>query len=88
MQELVSGIASLSGVIEKGGIVGVMLIATAFLGWWCMKLRKQLALVFRQRDFARAVQFRYKGALDNAKLTVDISDIEKLFEKDRLEEIA
>lgn len=88
MQELVGVIASLSGVIEKGGIVGVMLILTAFLGRYSWSLRKQLAIVFRQRDRSRMIQIRYKGALDNAKIPVDISDIERIFQEDKMEEAA
>lgn len=88
MQEIVGVIASFSGVIEKGGIVGVLLITSGTLGRWCFQLRKQLGRVYRQRDFARAVQFRYKAILDINKLTVDIRDIEKQFEDDKTEEAA
>lgn len=86
MQELVGGIAALSGVIEKGGIVGVMLILTAFLGWWSHRLRKQLAAVYRQRDRCRLISVRYRSHLDAAGIKVDISDILEMLGDD--EEIA
>lgn len=88
MQEFVGTIASLSGVIEKGGIVGVLMLAAGFLGWWSWQLRKQLHVVYRQRDYARSVMFRYKGALDAASIKVDISDIEKTFADDKLEGVS
>ena len=88
MQELVGAIASFSGVIEKGGIIAVMMIMLGMLAKYCWSLKKLLAVVYRQRDRSRLIQIRYKGALDNAKITVDVSDIDRIFQEDRMEEVA
>lgn len=86
MQELVGAVASFAGVIEKGGIIGVMLIITGLLARYSWSLRKQLVVAYRQRDRARMMQSRFKGALDYNKIAVDVSDIDQMFQADRLEE--
>lgn len=85
MQELVSAVAALAGIVEKGGIIGLLVIAVAFAFWWIHQLRKELIRTYRQRDFCRQVRARYRFALDNAGITVKIDDIESEMKEDELE---
>lgn len=79
MQELVTGIAGLAGLIEKGGIIGVLLIGIAVLVYERQTRVKELVKTYRQRDKARLVCVRYKGALDTAGIRVDTADIDVMF---------
>lgn len=80
-----SEIFQFAGQIEKLGIVGLMAIAAGVEAWALARYRKELIRTYRQRDRARAIQFAYKTALDNAGIKIDISDIEKTFDDDRVE---
>lgn len=76
MQELASTIASLAGVIEKGGMIGLLV---GIIAWGVrdrMRMRKEMLATYRQRDYCRQVRARYKYALDSKEIKVDISDIE------------
>lgn len=79
MQELVTALTALFGIVEKGGVAGVLIIAVGGLIWDRMRMVKRMELTFNQRDKARMIQIRYKGALDNAKIVVDVSDIIEMF---------
>jgi hypothetical protein len=79
MQELVTQLPILSGLIEKGGIVGVLVIVIAFLIWDRVRLVKRMEITFAERDKARAIQIRYKTVLDQRQIAVDVSDIFEMF---------
>jgi hypothetical protein len=81
VQELVTQLPLLSGLIEKGGIVGVMLIVIAFLIYDRMRLVKRLEKTFAERDLARAIQIRQKSMIDGAGLKVDLTDIYEMFKQ-------
>ena len=79
MQELISAITQASGLIEKGGIVAVLMIV---IGTVCMevyRLRKLLTMTYAERDKARMINIRYRSSLNNAQIIVDISDIQDMF---------
>lgn len=77
---------NLSGHVEKLGIIGFLVLVVGVMGWALWKFRKELGRTYRQRDKARAIQFVYKQALDNAGIKVDISYIEQQFRDDLAEE--
>lgn len=84
----ISEILQLAGQVEKLGIIGLMCVASGVMAWALVKYRKELARTYRQRDRCRLICVRYKGALDNANIVVNITDIEEMFKTDALEEMA
>lgn len=82
----ISEILQLAGQVEKLGIIGLMFIVIGVEAWALVKYRKELVRTFRQRDRARMISIRYKGALDHNGIKVDVSDIEQMFKDDIAEE--
>lgn len=82
----ISEILQLAGQVEKLGIIGLMFIVIGVEAWALVKYRKELVRTFRQRDKARLILFKYKGALDHHGIKVDISEIEQMFKDDIAEE--
>lgn len=85
MQELVTALPALSGLIEKGGIIGVLLIACGVLVWEIRRgrrreheFRNEMAKVYGQRDKWRIAFVKCKAALDAAGVKVDLSDLQEL----------
>lgn len=79
MQEIVSAIPAVSGLIEKGGIIGVMMILIYFLAREVLRLRKELSRTYAERDRERFLAVRYRSALDHAGIKVDVSDVLVMF---------
>jgi len=79
MQEIVTAIPAISGLIEKGGIIGLLMVLIYFLVREVMRLRKELGIAYGQRDRERYIAVRYKSALDNAGIKVDVSDVLAMF---------
>lgn len=77
--ELLTQLPQLSAIVEKLGVIGVLLIAVGWLVFERMRLMKELVKTYKQRDRARMTEVRYKGALDVANLKVDVSDIFLMF---------
>jgi hypothetical protein len=80
MESIFSSLPALAGLIEKGGIVGVLLIACGAMIWEIRRLRKDLTRVYAIRDKWRTGYTICKAALDFNKITVDLSmmqDVEK-----------
>lgn len=86
MAEIFGSLAQATGIIEKGGIIGLLVIFCAFLIYERFRLMKQNVRIFRQRDKARMLHIRYKSACDHAGISVATNDIEKMFEDDMEEE--
>lgn len=79
-QEIIQALPQLAALVERGGIVGLLLIAVAYLIWERMRLMKDNRRVYKQRDRARMITERYRGALVAAAIPVpDIADIIVLF---------
>ncbi len=86
MQELAAALPTLSGLIEKAGVIGLLVIACAILVRELLRLRQEytteltrlrgeLANVYRQRDRARLALVKCQAALDNAGIRVDLSAV-------------
>lgn len=76
VQELLAAVPQLASLIEKGGVIGLLVIVAGFLGLEVKRLRRDINRVYGQRDFCRQVRARYKDRLDALGVKVDISDIE------------
>lgn len=78
------GITQLAPLVEKLGIVGLLLIAVAWLVWERLRLVKQSVRTFRQRDRWRQIAERYRGAIVAAGAAIpDIADIDRDFAGDK-----
>ncbi len=71
-------ISAALGLIEKGGILAVFLIAGFFGYREIQRLRAELAALYKQRDKWRIGFVKCKSALDHANIKVDLSDIADL----------
>lgn len=65
----------LVAIVEKGGIIGLLIIVVGVLCWVCLKYRKELIGVYSRLDECRLVRERYRAALTEKGIKVDISDI-------------
>ena len=81
--EIFAALPQLAALIEKAGIIGVLLLAVGWLIWERLRLVKQNVKVYRQRDRARLIQERYRSAIVAAGAAVpDIADILQQFTED------
>jgi cobalamin-dependent methionine synthase I len=82
--ELLGSLPQLAALVEKLGVIGVLLIAVAWLVYERLRLVKQGAKTFRKLERERLIAERYRGALVAAGDGVpDISDILKIYEADK-----
>lgn len=82
MQELLAVLQGATGLIEKGGIIGLMLIVIGVMGYEINRLRKENVRAFRQRDKARLGWTLYRAAAEGAGLKVDVSAMEQFADDD------
>jgi hypothetical protein len=73
MDQLLSGIPQLVKIIQEAGVIGLLVIIAAFLGYEVFRLRKENNRIYEQRDRARFAYVLYKQACDTAKIVVDTS---------------
>jgi hypothetical protein len=85
--ELLSAIPGLVEVVNKAGVIGLLLLAVGWLIRERLRLIKQGAKSFRQRDRWRQIAERYRGAILAAgALVPDIADIDREFAADKEQE--
>lgn len=85
MAETLNLLPQLADLIQKGGVVGVMLIACAALVWEVRRGRRQLhqknnelAVVYGQRDALGLAVVKCKTLLEANDIKVDLSDLKDL----------
>jgi hypothetical protein len=88
MELLLTALPQLAGLIEKGGVVGVLLIVAGVLVWEIKRGRKQLHdmrddlhVVYGQRDLALLTVVKLKTICEAHKIKVDLSDLKDLLPK-------
>lgn len=88
MDALLGTLPQLAGLIEKGGVVGVMLIVCVVLVYEIRRgrttahaLRGQLQEVYTQRDKALLALMKVKTICEAKNIKVDFSDVEALLPK-------
>lgn len=84
--EILGLVPQLAGVVDKAGVVGLLILACAYLAWDRNRLQKEGRRTYRQRDKARLERERYKSACVNNQIVVDVSDIDKMFQEDKDDE--
>ena len=78
MAEIFSAIPQLAGLIEKGGIIGLLVIIAAVLIWEVRRLRAELAKCYHERDRWRLAFVKCKSACDTVGAKIDLSDLSDL----------
>lgn len=78
--DALSALPQLAGLVEKLGVVGLLLIAVVWLVYERMRLMKDKAAVTQQRDRWRLAYVKCKAACDGANppIRVDLSDLQDL----------
>lgn len=82
MSELVTALPALSALIERGGIIGVLLVVCGVMAWEIARLRKVLGKTYAQRDKWRLAFVTVKAAADHAGLKIDLSGLADLLNGD------
>ena len=80
MAELFSALPQLAGLIEKGGIIGLLVIVSAVLIWEVRRLRAELARCYQGRDRWRLAYTIIKAAADACGAKYDLRDLKDLEE--------
>lgn len=73
MAEIVAALPNLSALIERGGIIGILLIVCGVMANEVFRLRKELTKTYKQRDRDRLRVVVYKSECDRAGLKPDLS---------------
>ena len=81
MEALVSALPQFAGLIEKGGVVGLLLIIVAVLVREVLRLRAELTKQYGLRDKYRLGFFACKQALDQAGIKIDLSGMDALLKE-------
>lgn len=81
--EIVTSAGQLAPLVEKLGVLGLLLIGVAWLIYERQRLMKLSAKTFRQRDMARQILERYRSTIVAANLALpNTDDIHKEFAAD------
>jgi ribosome-interacting GTPase 1 len=78
--ELLTAIPALAGLVEKAGIIGLLLIVVGMLIYERLRLLKELTKTLSQRDKWRLAYVKCKDALDHHGVKVDLTDLANLIE--------
>lgn len=78
METLIEQLPKYADLLQKAGVIGVLLIALAVMGAEMLRLRKQSVRTFAERDAYRLAYVVYKSACDREKITVDTSALQAL----------
>ena len=80
MPEIISTLPAIAGLVEKLGVVGLLIAAVVVLAYERMRLLRELKGAYSQRDRWRLACVKYKAACDSATppIRVDTSDLADL----------
>ena len=82
--EAINAAQQLAPLVDKLGVIGLLVAAVVGLVWERLRLVKQSVRTYRQRDRWRQISERYRGAILAAGAAVpDIADIDRDFASDK-----
>jgi hypothetical protein len=81
--EILDQLPKLVELINKAGIIGLLVIVCGVLVWEVRRLRRELGETYVKRDKWRAGFLICKSALDFNKITVDLSHMEDLVKDEK-----
>lgn len=70
-------------IVNKAGVIGLLLIVCGVLVWEVRRLRVELARTYVNRDKWRAGFLICKSALDFNKINIDLSHMEELVREEK-----
>lgn len=76
--ELIDSLPKFADLIQKAGVIGLLLIICGVLVNEVRRLRKQLTQTFAERDAYRLHYAVYKSACDREKIAVDVSALQAI----------
>ena len=81
--DFLSALPAVAALVEKLGVIGVLLIAIGWLVNERLRLLRELVGAYKQRDRWRLAAVKYKSACDNHEppIKVDVSDLADLMEQ-------
>lgn len=82
MDAILGALPQLVDIVQKGGVVGLLIIFCGVMAYEVRRLRKLLPKIYRQRDKARMQTERYKSACLSHSIAVDVNDIDAMFKED------
>lgn len=87
--DLINALPQLVALIEKGGVIGLLMLACAVLVWEIRRGRRlahekadELQKIYAQRDRARLALVKCKALCDAAGVKFDLSDMANLLGDD------
>ena len=85
--EALTAIPQFVAIIEKLGVVGLLIIAVAWLIYERLRLVKQNSRTFIELERERLIAERYRGKLEAVKVAIpDVTDILRIYEQ-KLKEV-
>lgn len=78
MGEIAGTVAQLTSVIDKAGTLGVLVLVCVVLGWYVLRLRKDLISAYGQRDKALLSVVKLKTICEQKGIQVDLRDIDDM----------
>ena len=78
METLIEQLPKYADLLNKAGVIGVLLIICGVLLWEVIRLRRLSVRTFAERDAYRLAYVIYKSACDREKVTVDVSALQAL----------
>jgi hypothetical protein len=80
MPEILAAIPQVAALVEKAGVIGLLIAAVVVLAYERMRLLRDLKSAYNQRDRWRLACVKYRAACDNAvpPIHVDVSDLADL----------
>lgn len=78
--ELLAALPQLAALIEKLGVVGLLLVAVGWLVYERMRLLKDLVVSNRNLNRWRLASTKYRDACDHHGIKVDMTDLADLIE--------
>lgn len=78
METLIEQLPKYADLLQKAGVIGILLVVCGFLLLEVIRLRKQAVRTFAERDAYRLGYVIYKSACDREKITVDTSALQAL----------
>lgn len=82
MEALLSSVPQLIDIVQKGGIVGVLLAIVVWQYLDRARLQKEARKTYKQRDHARLCFTIVKAAADTARVPYDLRPADDLLKED------
>lgn len=83
--DILSAIPQLASLVEKGGVVGLLLLIGGVLVWEVRRLRRELSTVYQQRSRLALFVVKLKTICEMNKIQVDLSDVQNLLPEHAIE---